>query len=420
MNQPVELAPGLAATQPGQPAWGRGPSARYEALAAPFRPVFARIAEGAVERERTRTLPYAEIAMLKAARFGAVRLPVAEGGLGASLAETAALLIELAEADSNVAQILRLHVGVVENFITSTDGAFRDRWLPQVAAGAIWGGAFTERGAAKAGTFATRLAPEGTDWLLDGEKFYSTGSLFADWLDIMGIGPGETWLMATVEAGAAGVEQIDDWDGFGQQMTGSGTSIFRGVRLPADQVRPVEGRFRHEAGLYQMVHLATLTGIARAAARDVAGLVARRTRTFSHANGRVSRQDPQVLQVVGQVHAAAYAAGAITRSVAEALDHACAAARSGEEAVIEAANVAAEIEAAQGQSVVCRLVLDATTVLFDALGASALAKGIALDRHWRNARTIANHNPVIYKERVVGDHAVNGTAPPFLWFPGEG
>lgn len=32
--------------------------ADYEALAARFRPIFARIAEGALERERSRTLPY--------------------------------------------------------------------------------------------------------------------------------------------------------------------------------------------------------------------------------------------------------------------------------------------------------------------------------------------------------------------------
>ena len=36
---------------------------------------------------------------------------------------------------------------------------------------------------------------------------------------------------------------------------------------------------------------------------------------------------------------------------------------------------------------------------------------VHLDRHWRNARTLASHNPVIYKPRVVGDFRVNGTAP---------
>ena len=38
-----------------------------------------------------------------------------------------------------------------------------------------------------------------------------------------------------------------------------------------------------------------------------------------------------------------------------------------------------------------------------------------LDRHWRNARTLASHNPRIYKHRIIGDFAVNGTPPPYQW-----
>jgi len=62
-------------------------------------------------------------------------------------------------------------------------------------------------------------------------------------------------------------------------------------------------------------------------------------------------------------------------------------------------------------TVVTSLILDASTVLFDALGASAARRGHGLDRHWRNARTIASHNPRIYHDRIVGDFAVNGTIP---------
>ena len=61
---------------------------------------------------------------------------------------------------------------------------------------------------------------------------------------------------------------------------------------------------------------------------------------------------------------------------------------------------------------VTSLVLDATTILFDALGASAVKEGLGLDRYWRNARTIASHNPRIYRERTVGAFAVNGAVPP--------
>lgn len=74
----------------------------YPALAARFRPIFQRIADGAVEREQTRALPHEPIQWLKEAGFGAVRVPVEYGGGGASLPQLFELLIELAEADSNV------------------------------------------------------------------------------------------------------------------------------------------------------------------------------------------------------------------------------------------------------------------------------------------------------------------------------
>jgi hypothetical protein len=79
----------------------------YPTLAARFRPIFQRIAEGSVEREHTRALPYEPIQWLKQAGFGAVRVPVEYGGGGASLPQLFELLIELAAADSNVPQALR-------------------------------------------------------------------------------------------------------------------------------------------------------------------------------------------------------------------------------------------------------------------------------------------------------------------------
>ena len=46
--------------------------------------------------------------------------------------------------------------------------------------------------------------------------------------------------------------------------------------------------------------------------------------------------------------------------------------------------------------------------------------GHALDRHWRNARTVSSHNPVIYKARDIGDWKVNGTPPTGIWQIGRG
>lgn len=399
-------------------AWGRGPSRRYEELARNFRPLFARIAEGAVAREIERKLPFEEIGWLKEVRFGALRVPEANGGYGASLPELFELLSELAAADSNFTQILRAHYGAVEDVLASRDAQRRKVWFARFAAGDIFGGGFTERGGAKAGTFATTIKRLNGGWVVNGEKYYSTGSLFADWIELVGTGPEDKVIVAAVPTSAPGLTQRDDWNGFGQKLTGSGTSIYENIELPFDHVQTGDDRFKYQAAFYQTVHLATLTGIARAAADEVSEQVARRTRTFTHATARVPRQDPQVLQVVGHAHSSAYASGAITQRVAAALQHAYETAIEGSEEEVAAANLAAEIEAAEGQIVVSKLVLDATANIFNALAASATSTSVSLDRHWRNARTVSSHNPAIYKERVVGDYAVNQTAPPYLWLPG--
>ena len=74
----------------------------YDALAAAFRPIFTRIAQGAAEREQQRILPDEPIRWLKEAGFGTLRIPREKGGWGASLPQLSALLIELAQADSNL------------------------------------------------------------------------------------------------------------------------------------------------------------------------------------------------------------------------------------------------------------------------------------------------------------------------------
>ncbi len=52
------------------------------ALKARFRPVFDRIAAGALRRERKRELPFEEIGWLKQSGFTALRVPVDYGGAG--------------------------------------------------------------------------------------------------------------------------------------------------------------------------------------------------------------------------------------------------------------------------------------------------------------------------------------------------
>lgn len=379
-----------------------------------FSPVFDTIAAGALERERTRALPRAEVRALAEAGFGRLRLPVRVGGLGATIPQLSALLVDLAAADSNLPQIWRGQIAFVEDLLVTPHAAFRDRWLDRIAGGAVLGNAWSEIGTVERGTQGTRLTVDGERAEVTGRKFYTTGSLYADCSDTLVQAADGTQHIAVVPLDQPGVEISDDWDGFGQRLTGTGTIVYRRAALDARDVIPFEDRFGYQTAVYQLVLLAVHAGIAAAVEADAVEAVAARTRTYSHGNAERVREDPQILQVVGEISAVSHTAAALVQQVAEAVQAAHEAATSGGEQA-RAAEVAAELASARAQVVVSRLVPEAATRLFDALGASAVRESAARDRHWRNARTVASHNPWVYKAREIGAHAVNGTAPGFQW-----
>ncbi|MBG6634634.1 acyl-CoA dehydrogenase family protein [Pseudomonas aeruginosa] len=396
--------------------------ADYELLAQRFRPIFARIAEGAVERERQRELPHEAIAWLKQAGFGAVRVPREHGGAGASLPQLVQLLIELAEADSNITQALRGHFAFVEDRLNAEPGPGRDRWLRRFVEGDLVGCAWTEVGSVRLGEVLTRVSRKDAGrWVVNGSKYYSTGSLFSDWIDLYAQRDDTgADVIAAIRTDQPGVRQSDDWDGFGQRTTGSGTSLFEDAEVEEENLIDFASRFKYQTAFYQLVLLAVLAGTGRAALRDVAAEVRGRTRIYSHGNAPRVSQDPQVQQVVGRIAARVYAAEAATLRAAEAAQRAYPARFVGDPQAEKEANIAAEIESAKAQAIVAELVLQATSELFDASGASAVDRGKQLDRHWRNARTAASHNPLIYKQRIVGDWEINGSEPPYVWQIGSG
>jgi alkylation response protein AidB-like acyl-CoA dehydrogenase len=378
-----------------------------------------KIREGAVERDINRGLPTEVINELKETGFGALRVPTDYFGFGTSLPEFFALLIELGEADSNIAQALRGHFAFVEDLLNFGPTPFAERWLTKVGNKQTVGNAMAEIGPkAMQQSLATRLTGTGETRRIDGSKYYTTGSLYADWVEVSADDDNGQPVIAMVARHEDGVEIVDDWDGFGQTLTASGSAHFKNVKVEAQEVRPLSSRFGYATAFFQLYHLATIAGVGRAVTGDTARLVAARTRVYSHGAGSRSSNDPQILQLIGQMRGAAYAAGAIVMQVARSLQRAADLAASGDQEAAERAYSIVELETAQAQTVVIDLVLDAATKAFDTLGASSTKKDVGLDRHWRNVRTIACHNPRVYKQRIVGDYAVNGTAPPFQWVVG--
>ncbi|MBD0859704.1 acyl-CoA dehydrogenase family protein [Gordonia sp. zg691] len=384
-----------------------------------FAPIFARIAEGAVAREDDRRLAHDEVSWLRDAKFGALRVPVELGGYGASVRQLFRLLIDLAAAESNLPQALRVHWSFVEDQLTALPDPEAERWLRKVAEGTLVGNAITEPGVGAIDRYQTRLTsdPDSSDggFRLDGTKYYSTGSLYSDHILVAADRDGER-VSVLVDADAEGVTQHDDWDGFGQRLTASGTTEFTGVQVPADRVLGAgygaPGR-TYATSYLQLVQLAVLAGIAARATDDVVGWVRDRTRTFTHSTADLPRHDPLVQQVIGRVSAAAYSARTIVLDIAEKLDRLAQTGWDNEQLLD-----LVEFDVARAQAAVIPSVLDAATQLFEVGGASITSERLRLDRHWRNARVISVHNPLIFKLQAVGDHILNGTDLPYAWSAG--
>ncbi|MBF4566095.1 acyl-CoA dehydrogenase family protein [Plantibacter sp. VKM Ac-2876] len=385
-------------------------------------PLFAEIQAGTVERELEHRLPREEVRKLAAAGFGALRVPTEFGGSGLTFPEFTELLIELAAADSNLPQIFRGHIALVEDQLVAAPSDRRTAWLERFVAGEIVGNAWSEVGSGALGVSGTIVTERDGRYVVNGRKFYTTGSIYADWTDatarLVVEGKPDTEVTVLVRTNQLGVTIADDWDGFGQQLTGTGTIVFEDAVVDADQLHPFTDRFRYQTALYQHVLIAVHAGIAAAVERDAGEQIRARTRVYTHGLAPLVKDDGQIQAVVGEISSIAFVAKQTVLGVAAAIERASETAADRDSADDLQANIEAEIRSAQAQVVLSELVPRSATLLFNTLGASAVSRASALDRHWRNARTVASHNPVIYKTRIVGDWSINGTPPPFVWAVG--
>lgn len=367
--------------------------------------------QGAEERERQRILPHEPIRRIGAERLLTWRVPQSQGGSGASVRDVIQFVIDVASVDSNVAQALRPSFLFLEGLLASDDEAARQRWLPHYLNGELFGNAGWEVGGAN-GAISASLVREGDHYRANGSKYYSTGALYSDWVSAVAIDESDREVRFMLPRDREGLELVDDFDAMGQRLTASGTTNLNNVRVDEEDIVPhhlfAGGRSQRSIVTpYAQLFLAAVeAGIARNALDDAVAFARDHARPIKHSSASRSVDDPYVEFSVGEISARAFAAEAVVLRAADSIDAAWASGL--EEGLI----TQAAIDVAQAQYVAAEAALKAAELLFDVGGASTTARKHNLDRHWRNARTVANHNPRHWKAAVVGAYRLKGTQPP--------
>ena len=374
------------------------------------RDLAATFATEAALRDRERKLPWAELDAFVASGLWAITVPREYGGTGVRTETLAEVTATIAAADGSLGQIPQNHFYALEVLRVGASPSQQRFFYERVLAGERFGNALAEIGQ-KDFKRRTRLSRDTSGWRVDGRKFYCTGALYAHWIPTLVVseeaGRDGTWLVF-VPRNAHGVTITDDWDGFGQRVTGSGSVQFDGVRVEPEWIVPFQTSFERPTTigpLAQILHAAIDLGQARGAFQAALKFVRERSRPWIDAEVARAADDPLLVVQFGDLAARLRGAEALVRRAARAVDAA--------QAVPDERSVAhASIAVAEARALTTTISLDAGSRLFELAGTAATLDGLGLDRFWRNARTHTLHDPVRWKYHAIGNYFLNDVLPP--------
>ena len=378
--------------------------------------IAAEIAAGAVQRELNRELPFDIFHRLRETGLTWLRVPTSLGGPGGSLADQVEVTCALAAADSNVAHALRGHFGFLETIAIDPLATNSQKYVGEVLKGKLFGGANMEIGTPRPNMLRTTLLPQGDKFVLNGRKWYATGAIFADYTSFSAMDENGQMTGALVPADREGITIHDDWDGMGQRLTASG-----GVDLDHVEVWPHEVSVRkssnpfarrHGAARAQLHLVAVIGGIVRNVLSDATAYVQKSARSAKHSASETATGDHFVQQAVGDIAATSHAIDTLISDAARTLD-VSAIAITNDAPNVDELVMRSALAQSKTQIIVGRMAIQAAEQMFDTGGGSATARKDDFDRHWRNIRTILNHNPIKLRARVIGDYVLNGVRADF-------
>ena len=368
-----------------------------------------RLATDAAQRDRERRLPHEEIEWFSQSGLWAITVPKVYGGAGVSFVTLTEVIKIVAAADPSLGQLPQNHFGLVDVIsLTGTEEQKR-YFFAQIVSGKRFGNGFSEKGTKHVLDLKTRVRRDGDEYVVDGTKFYSTGALFAHFVPVLGLDDERKGWLAYIPKGTPGLNVIDDWSGFGQRTTASGTVVLEGVRVPASHVFPAHrvSDFPTLNGpVSQIIQAAIDAGIAQAAVNDTLTFVRTRSRPWIDSNVERAGDDPLTVREIGHLHIQLHAAEALLERAARTLDAIAAKGDTSEDDV-----ALASVAVGEAKVLTTEIALLASEKLFELAGTQSTLSEHNLDRHWRNARTHTLHDPVRWKYHLVGNYYLNGVKP---------
>jgi SfnB family sulfur acquisition oxidoreductase len=374
------------------------------------------LAVGAADRDRERRLPDSELELLSATGLLGLTVPRRFGGADVRITTLVEVFRLLAEADASLSQIPHSHFVFLEVLRLQGNDRQQEHFFAEALAGRRFANAQSERNGSSIQEDATTLVRKDRDsYVLTGEKFYTTGALFADWLAVRATLPGAPRLpsgqprkaVAYVPRHAPGVTVVDDWDGMGQRTTASGTVRLDHVPVPDDHVVPFSELFDRPTvygAQAQVLHAAIDVGIARAAMREAVLQVGRARPWFEAGTDRAA-DDPLLLQDAGELEIAIRGAEALLREAAGHIDET-------RQAPTDEGVATASIATAVAKVACARIATEAASNLFELAGTRSAADSLNLSRYWRDARTHTLHDPSRWKVQHIGRWVLSGVPPP--------
>ena len=364
--------------------------------------------EHAAKRDQQRKLPWSLIEQFTRSGLGSISIPREFGGPQVSFVTLAEVFAIISAADPALGQIPQNQVGILNLISSTATPSQKEQLFSSVLQGWRIGNAGPERGSKNTLDLKARITADEDDLVISGQKFYSTGALFAHWIAVKALNDDGKPVMAFVRRGTPGLRVVDDWSGFGQRTTASGTVLLNNVRID-DELVIDSWRLSEvpniQGSVSQLIQAAIDLGIAREAITDAISFVRERSRPWIDANVERNSDDPYVIADIGKLKIELHAAEALLRKAGRVLDEVSA-------APIDAQAAArASIAVAEAKVLSTELSLLASEKLFELAGSSATLARFNLDRHWRNARVHTLHDPVRWKYHAIGTYRLNGTLP---------